>query len=163
MGRSSIHCHSQAQILPSCLHWSKCRKLQNFHYFYKKDLKTAGGFQNWKLQRMPVDTSLCLSVGMKQFHSSCKYIYVYLFQMKPSRLKLFLSTFISISLYVSGNYVPIIRRAYCIYTTPVFFPLYGWLSGLLQTRQPPVQSEKYQCRIATVSSPDDGHIVDRNM
>jgi len=32
-----------------------------------------------------------------------------------------------------------------------------------QTRQPPIQSEKYQCRIETVSSPDDGHIVARNM
>jgi len=32
-----------------------------------------------------------------------------------------------------------------------------------QTRQPPIQSEKYQCRIDTVSSPDDGHIVARNM
>ena len=42
--------------------------------------------------------------------------------------------------------------------------LYGWLSGLLQqTRQPPIQSEKYQCRIDTVSSPDDGHKVARNM
>ena len=32
-----------------------------------------------------------------------------------------------------------------------------------QTRQPPIQSEKYQCRIDTVDSPDDGHIVARNM
>jgi len=32
-----------------------------------------------------------------------------------------------------------------------------------QTRQPPTQSEKYQYRIDTVSSPDDGHIVARNM
>jgi len=70
--------------------------------------------------------------------------------------------------------MPIIRRTYCIYATLVFFTLYGWLSGLLvgmrlhfhpneQTRQPPVQSEKYQCRIDTVRSPDDGHIVARNM
>jgi len=58
--------------------------------------------------------------------------------------------------------MPIIRRIYCIYATLVFFTLYGWLSGL-QTRQPPIQSEKYQCRIDTVSSPDDGHIVARNM
>ena len=28
-----------------------------------------------------------------------------------------------------------------------------------QTREPPIQSEKYQCRIDTVSSPDDGHII----
>ena len=51
---------------------------------------------------------------------------------------------------------------------------YGWLSGLLvgmrleshpdqQTRQPPTQREKYQCRIDRVSSSDDGHIVARNM
>ena len=32
-----------------------------------------------------------------------------------------------------------------------------------QTRQPPTQSKKYPCRIDTVSSPDDGHIVARNM
>ena len=33
----------------------------------------------------------------------------------------------------------------------------------MQTRHPPVQSEKYQCRIDTVSSSDDGHTVARNM
>jgi len=32
-----------------------------------------------------------------------------------------------------------------------------------QTRQPPIHSEKYQCRTDTESSPDDGHIVARNM
>jgi len=64
------------------------------------------------------------------------------------------------SIYVSGNYVPIIRRTFPIYAT--LFTLYGWLSGL-QTRQPPIQSEKYQCRIDRESSPDDGHIVGRNM
>jgi hypothetical protein len=31
------------------------------------------------------------------------------------------------------------------------------------SRQSPIQSEKYECRINTVSSPDDGHIVGRNM
>ena len=67
------------------------------------------------------------------------------------------------SLHVSGNYVPIIKRTVCIYATLVFFTLYGWLSGLPQGRQPPTQSEKYQCRIDTVSSPDDGNIVARNM
>jgi len=40
--------------------------------------------------------------------------------------------------------------------------LCGWLSGL-HTRQPPTQRKKYQCRIDTVSSPDDVHIVARNM
>ena len=82
--------------------------------------------------------------------------------MKPARCTLLLGIFVSTSVHVSGNYMPIIRRIYCIYATLVFFTLYGWLSGL-QTRQPPIQSEKYQCRIDTVSSPDDGHIVARNM
>ena len=50
--------------------------------------------------------------------------------MKPTRCTLLLSTFISNSLRVSGNWVPIIRRTYCIYATLVFFTLYGWLSGL---------------------------------
>jgi len=54
-----------------------------------------------------------------------------LFQMKQTRCTLLLSIFISTSLHVSDNYVPIIRRTYCIYATLVFFTLYGWLSGLL--------------------------------
>ena len=53
------------------------------------------------------------------------------FQMKPTRCTLLLSIFISISVHVSGNYVPIIRRSYCIYVTLVFLTLYGWLSGVL--------------------------------
>ena len=36
----------------------------------------------------------------------------------------------------------------------IFLPA-GW--------NPPIQSDKYQCRIDTVSSPDDGHIDARNM
>jgi len=28
---------------------------------------------------------------------------------------------------------------------------------------PPIQSDKYRCRIDTVISPDDGHVVARNM
>jgi len=75
-----------------------------------------------------------------------------LFQMKPTRCTLVLSIFITTSLPVSGNYVPIIRRTYSIWATLVFFTLCGWLSGLL-----------LQCRTDTVSSPDDGHIVARNM
>jgi len=40
------------------------------------------------------------------------------------------------------------------------------LMSLIPTSRPdshPYKSEKYQCRIDTVSSPDDGHIVARNM
>jgi len=40
-----------------------------------------------------------------------------LFQMKPTRCTLRFSMFISTSLHVSGNYVPIIRRTYRIYAT----------------------------------------------
>jgi len=63
----------------------------------------------------------------------------HLFQIKPTRCTLLLSIYISTSLHVSCNYVPIIRRTYCIYATLVFFTLYGWLSGL-QTRQPPIHA-----------------------
>jgi len=38
-----------------------------------------------------------------------------------------------------------------------------WSAGWNETRQPLLQSERYQCCIDTVSSPDDGHIVARNM
>ena len=44
-----------------------------------------------------------------------------LFQMKPNRCTLILSIFISTSLHVSSNYLPIIRRTYRIYATQVFF------------------------------------------
>jgi len=32
-----------------------------------------------------------------------------------------------------------------------------------QTEQPPIQNDKYQCRIDTASSPDDGHTDARNI
>jgi len=80
--------------------------------------------------------------------------------MKPTRCTLLLSIFIAVSLHVSGNYVTIIRRTYCIYTTVIWEAVW---SADQQTRQPPKQSVKYQCRIDTVNSPDDGHIVARNM
>jgi hypothetical protein len=54
-----------------------------------------------------------------------------LFQMKPNSCTLLLSIFISTSLHVLGNYVPIIRTTYCIYATLVFSIVYGWLSGVL--------------------------------
>jgi len=49
------------------------------------------------------------------------------FQMKPTSCTLLISIFISTSIHVSGNYVPIIRRIYCIYATLVFFNLVCWL------------------------------------
>jgi len=77
-----------------------------------------------------------------------------LFQMKPTRCTLLFSIFISTSLRVSGNCVPIIRRTYCIYATLVFFSLCVGGCLVCCSRQPP---------IVTVSSPDDGNIVARNM
>jgi len=62
--------------------------------------------------------------------SVCLFFYIYfvdraslynLFQMKPTGCTLLLSIFISTSLHVSGNCVPIIRRTYCIYATLVLF------------------------------------------
>ena len=40
--------------------------------------------------------------------------------MKPIRCTLPISIFISTSVHVSGNYVPIIRKTYCIYATLAF-------------------------------------------
>ena len=51
--------------------------------------------------------------------------------MKPTRCTLLLSTFISTSPHVSDNYVPIIRRTYCIYATLVIFTLYGRRGGCI--------------------------------
>ena len=75
------------------------------------------------------------------------------FQMKSNTCTILLSIFISNSVHVSGNYHQENLLYLCVY---------GWLSGL-QTRQPPIHSAKYQCRIDTESSPDDGHIFARNM
>ena len=73
------------------------------------------------------------------------------FQMKPTRCTLLLSTFISTSLHVSGNYVPNIRRIYCTYATLVLFTVCGWLSGLLQqTRQPPITNSVALVRTRTI-------------
>ena len=83
--------------------------------------------------------------------------------MKPTRRTLLLSIYISTSLHVSCNYVTIIRRIFSTYVTQVFFTLYGWLSGWLAGTDQPTRQPKYQCRIDTVSSPDGGHIVARNM
>jgi hypothetical protein len=62
------------------------------------------------------------------------FLYI-LFQMKPTTCTLLLSIFISTSVHVSGNYVPIIKRTYCIYVTLVFFVLCVWLSGLLHLKK----------------------------
>ena len=51
--------------------------------------------------------------------------------MKPTRYTILLIIFISTSVHISFNYVPIIRRPYFIYATLVHFVLYAWLSGVV--------------------------------
>ena len=87
-----------------------------------------------------------------------------LFQMKPARFTILISIFISTSLYVSGNYVPIIRRTYC-YLCDTGILRSVWVAVWSPSRPDshPYRVQKYQCHIDTVSYPDDGHIVARNM
>jgi len=73
------------------------------------------------------------------------------------------------SLYVSGDYVPIIMRNNCIYATlgichSVWMTVRyaGWNYSTLHTIQSSTQSDKYQVSHKVIS-PDDGHIVARNM
>jgi hypothetical protein len=69
------------------------------------------------------------------------------------------------SLHVSGNHVPIIRRN-CIYATLVYVTMYGWCLVCwleLADQTPPIENDIHQCRIDTVISPDDGHMVAPNM
>ena len=81
--------------------------------------------------------------------------------MKPTRCTLFLSTFISTSLHISGNYVTMIRRTYCIYATLVFFAAYGWLSGLLVGMRPqshPDQNTRQPPSLIPTSRPDSNTV-----
>jgi len=73
--------------------------------------------------------------------------------------------FISTSLHVSGSYVPTIKwNVLYLCDTGIFHSLWVAVWSANQpTRQPPIKSEKYQCRIDTVSSSGDGHMVARNM
>jgi len=166
--------HSHPALLHSHLHLGLPRG--HFLRVVRPSFYKHSSYLTCKLLPIPSPFSF-ISTSYQQMAKSIKF-YVLLtvqpciifFQMKQTRCTLLLSIFISTSLHVSGNYVPIIRRTYCIYATLVFFTLYGWLSGqqtrqppILLSTEPPIQNEKYQCRIDTVSYPDDGHIVARNM
>jgi len=72
------------------------------------------------------------------------------------------------SLHVSCDYVPIIRRNNCIYAT--LGNCYSvWMSGMQGGIPPcipdsdPHRVTSTKCCINSVVSPDDGHIVARNM
>jgi len=73
-----------------------------------------------------------------------------------------------ISLHVSGDYVPIIRRNNCINATlgvchSVWMTVWyaGWILCIPDSH--PYRISSIKCHINTVISPDDGHIVARNM
>ena len=86
--------------------------------------------------------------------------------MKPIRCTL-LNIFISTSLHVSGNYVPIIRRNNYIYATLIFFHsvwVAVWSAGYFLDQTATHTERKISVsRIDTVASTDGGHIVARNM
>jgi len=89
--------------------------------------------------------------------------------MKPTKCTLLFSIFITISLHISGNYVSIIRRTYCIYATLIFFTPSGLLVGMRVSSKLADQTANHNrvkntsAAVDTVSFPDDGHIVARNM
>jgi hypothetical protein len=74
-------------------------------------------------------------------------------------------------LYVSGNYVPITRRKSHTYGTPDICHSI-WMTGMQGGTKliPPCIPDSHlcrvtniRCRIGTVFSPDDGHILAQNM
>ena len=96
-----------------------------------------------KKKKLSIDAASCPRTNRSCTTSQVNIFFIYtefyvffraslhnLFQMKPTRCTLLLSTLISTSLHVPGNYVPIIRRTYYIYAMLVFFTLWcapGWL------------------------------------
>jgi len=71
-------------------------------------------------------------------------------QINPTRCTILLSIFISL-LYM-------FRATMCPSSGEITVSMRH-----LSLRMSPIQSDKYQCRIDTVISPDDGHMVARNM
>jgi len=125
--RNNSHCSSyimQCKIMETLQCETAARELRNLTHGHDKHADcTMVVHTHWHIWyfNFTVNRILCF-VDRKSLYN--------LLQMKPTRCTLLLSIFISTSLHVSGNYVPIIRS----------ITLHGWLSGL-QTRQPPMQSE----------------------
>jgi hypothetical protein len=95
-------------------------------------------------------------------------------QINPTRCTILLSIFISL-LYMfrtticpsSGEIAVSMRHWYLSLCMRGVWSA-GWSYIRFSTLQPadqtpPTQSDKYQCRVDTVISPDDGHMVPRNM
>ena len=117
------------------LHSSRNISDQVLHPYKKTGKITVQILQIFKLNKKYVDALYCkYDIQLLLLCLVDRASLYNLFQMKPTRCTLLLSIFISNSLHVSSDYVPIIWRTYCL-------------------RQPPVQSAKYQCRIHTVILP----------
>ena len=109
---------------------------------------------NWKFPKC-VKLALCYLVNRTNLVHNFFFKYIYCF-----------------SLHVSANYVSIIRRNYRTHVTPGIchcIQMTFWNAGWNETLTPCIpDSHLYRvtntrCRIGTVISPDDGHIVARNM
>ena len=67
-----------------------------------------------------------------------------------------------LSIFISLLYM--FRATMCPSSGEITLSMRHWYLKLQPADQtPPIQSDKYQCRIDTVISPDDGHMVARNM
>jgi len=66
------------------------------------------------------------------------------------------------SVHVSGSYVPIIRKNNYIYAA-LGICHSVWMTVWYAGCHPAHRVTNTKCRIDTVNSPDDGHIVARNM
>ena len=80
-------------------------------------------------------------------------------QINPTRFAILLSIFICL-LYV-------FRATMCPSSGEITVSMRHWhlslCMGGVWSQTPPIQSDKCQCRIDTVISPDDGHMVAPNM
>ena len=122
------------KIMPS-------RSLKSHTTWQKKNISTKQKIE--KPKAMKINSTNCLMHGYWFCLCFVDRASLYNpFQIKPTRCALLLSIFISISVHVSGNYVPIIKRIYCIWATLVFFTVYEWLAagwdetGLIPTSRP---------------------------
>jgi len=95
-----------------------------------------------------------LWIDIQYINNNCTiyliYFYVLLtvhtcimFQMKPTECTLLLGLFISTSVHVSGNYVPIIRRTYCIYATVLWVAVWSTDQAATHTEWKITLSHRY--------------------
>ena len=86
------------------------------------------------------------------------WTWILISQISPTRCTILLNIFISLLYMFRASMCPSSGKNYCIYATLVSVTLYGWrlvcwldlISIQLQDQTPPIQSDKYQCRIDIV-------------